>query len=329
MNKPHALLLLPRLRVQNANAISGPFSWGFPAPSAFTGFVHALSRRLPEALGVDVHLDGVGVVCHEFEPQMAGGYVKSFCLTRNPNDENGNPPAFVEEGRTHFEVSLLVGVHGDSLFEFTPEELAAMAQQILGLAQGQRLAGGSILASAPDYRHEPSLSILPTDEDASRSYFRKLKRRLLPGFALVSRDDRLQQRLSELRALVPESTALDALLDLCALHWDCETSTDSNAVVWSIRQRRGWLVPLPVGYAAISPLYDAGTVRNARDPTIPFRFVESVYSLGEWISPHRLDDPSRLLWYHQADAEAGLYGCINDYAVTEAPSLEIQQGVTT
>ena len=329
MNKPHALLLLPRLRVQNANAISGPFSWGFPAPSAFTGFVHALSRRVPEALSMDINLDGVGIVCHDFEPQMAGGYVKSFRLTRNPNDENGNPPAFVEEGRTHFEASLLVGVHGASLFGLGPEELSAVAQQILGLAQGQRLAGGSILASPADYRYEPSLSILPTDEDAARSYFRKLKRRLLPGFALVSRDDRLQQRLSELRALAPESTALDALLDLCALHWDCETSTDSNEGVWSIRQRRGWLVPLPVGYAAISPLYDAGAVRNVRDPTIPFRFVESVYSLGEWISPHRLDDPRRLLWYHQADAAAGLYRCINDYAVTEAPSLEIQQGETT
>ena len=44
--KPVAWLLLPNLRVQNANAISGPFSWGFPAPSAFTGFVHALSRKL-------------------------------------------------------------------------------------------------------------------------------------------------------------------------------------------------------------------------------------------------------------------------------------------
>ena len=37
-----AVLLLPRLRVQNANAISSPLTWGFPPPSAFTGFAHAL-----------------------------------------------------------------------------------------------------------------------------------------------------------------------------------------------------------------------------------------------------------------------------------------------
>jgi len=31
------LLVLPRLRIQNANAISSPMTWGFPAMSAFIG----------------------------------------------------------------------------------------------------------------------------------------------------------------------------------------------------------------------------------------------------------------------------------------------------
>ncbi len=43
---PEALLLLPRLSIQNANAISSPLTWGFPSPGAFTGFVHALQRRV-------------------------------------------------------------------------------------------------------------------------------------------------------------------------------------------------------------------------------------------------------------------------------------------
>ena len=41
-----ALLVLPRLRVQNANAISSPMTWGFPAITAFTGLMTALERRL-------------------------------------------------------------------------------------------------------------------------------------------------------------------------------------------------------------------------------------------------------------------------------------------
>ena len=44
--QPAGLLVLPRLKVQNANAISSPLTWGFPPPSAFLGFAHALERRL-------------------------------------------------------------------------------------------------------------------------------------------------------------------------------------------------------------------------------------------------------------------------------------------
>jgi CRISPR-associated protein Csy2 len=68
-------------------------------------------------------------------------------------------------------------------------------------------------------------------------------------------------------------------------------------------------VPLPVGYGAISPLYEAGQVANARDDQTPFRFVECLYSLGEWKSPHRIQGPDELLWHHQADPEHGLYLC--------------------
>ena len=41
-----ALLVLPWRRVQNANAISSPMTWGFPSITAFTGLMIALQRRL-------------------------------------------------------------------------------------------------------------------------------------------------------------------------------------------------------------------------------------------------------------------------------------------
>src|SRR5437899_339136 len=55
-----ALLVLPRLRVQNANAISSPMTWGFPAITAFTGLMTALERRLEPEAGVAFY--GVGVI---------------------------------------------------------------------------------------------------------------------------------------------------------------------------------------------------------------------------------------------------------------------------
>lgn len=318
--KPAAWLLLPHLRVQNANAISGPFSWGFPAPSAFTGFVHALSRKLPDTFDASVLLGGVGIICHRFGPQVSDGYVKSFNLTRNPTTTkkeveafiaNGTPPSFVEEGRVHLEVSLLIGVHGEAVELTTTNQLADMAQCLYELAQGQRLAGGSLLPSLDAAK--PSL----THTDRPERELRSLRRQLLPGFALIERSDRLEQHLQALQQDAPDATPLDALMDACALHWDCETTEredGSTRADWHVRSRPGWLAPIPVGYRAISPLYKPGTVRNARDNDTPFRFVESLYSLGEWISPHRVEDLQDLLWHHHAEPEQGLYRCTNRYA---------------
>ena len=56
-----------------------------------------------------------------------------------------------------------------------------------------------------------------------------------------------------------------------------------------------------------------GTVRNARDASVPMRFVESVYALGEWISPHRLTHLAQFLWHAEADEAQGLYRCRNAY----------------
>jgi len=307
-------LLLPRLRVQNANAISGPFSWGFPAPSAFTGFVHALSRRLPDIDDEPVTLEGVGIICHAFEPQIGDGYVKSFSLTRNPVDQQGSPTPFVEEGRVHLEVSLLIGVRGEGVAGANEEELTEQTSALAELLQTQRLAGGTVLPISS--RNQPEL----IQAGSTEKRLKKLKRRLMPGFALVERSDRLHQQLIELQEKFPEATALDALLGASALHWDCiveETENGKQTVDWRVRPRSGWVVPLPVGYRAISPLHAAGEVLNARDNETPFRFVESLYSLGEWVSPHRIQALEQFLWHHRAEPETGIYRCINHYTFKE------------
>src|SRR5699024_1792246 len=59
MNKSGHLLILPRLRVQNANAISAPLVWGFPAMTAFIGFMQVLERKLPNELYLQLEQVGV------------------------------------------------------------------------------------------------------------------------------------------------------------------------------------------------------------------------------------------------------------------------------
>lgn len=316
MSEAKSLILLPRLQVQNANAISGPLTWGFPSPTAFAGFVHALQRRLSDDLKKG--FGGVGIICHKFDPQVtrpSGKYTHVFNLTRNPLGKDGTSAALVEEGRAHMEVSLLFTLN-DSLSLDLQE---VFSQDVMEIAYSMRLAGGTILPQRPGKRYAAELIPLSQNQIDQDEAFRKLRRRLLPGFALVQREDRLAAHLSEMRKTQTEANALDALLDLTRLNIEPPNPGKPEESEWRVRDKTGWLVPLPIGYAAISPLYPPGKVRNARDNDSPFCFVENLYSLGEWVSPHRLTTLQQLLWHQQADVEKGLYQCINRYAdfVTE------------
>lgn len=326
MSDVFALVLLPHLKVQNANAISGPLTWGFPSPTAFAGFAHALERKFSAEL--DEGFAGVGIVCHHFEPQVSSPLRSHiphvFSLTRNPVGKDGGTMAFVEEGRAHMEVSLVIAVR-DYKSEGDGKELA---ERLHHAAQGMRLAGGSLLHQE-GRRYQAQWWPLAGDVEGDARIFRRLRRRLLPGFALVQRDDLLADHLAEMRATQPDSNTLDALLDLSRLNIEPVVSQADEAgapVKWEIRRKPGWLVPLPIGYAGISPLYAPGEVENARDATTPFRFVESLYSLGEWVSPHRLNDLSQLLWTQETDAANGIYRCINRYSESLANFKEQQNG---
>ncbi|ODC02707.1 type I-F CRISPR-associated protein Csy2 [Terasakiispira papahanaumokuakeensis] len=319
----HHLLVLPRLRIQNANAISSPMTWGFPAMSAFVGFQHALERGLPES--IQIHFDSIAVVCHRLEPQVADGMVAhTFHLTRNPVTKSGDTAAIVEEGRAHLDVTLLLEVssEGDDLSSF--ERRQAIADQIFEQVHGMRIAGGSVMPSlSGSHRARPRLINFSDDSEIRQRQWRSLRRQLLPGFALVLRDDLLKEHTQTLQAEDEQATALEAWLDLSRMNHECQITETHDAsreqvtrqVHWTLRRPYpGWLVPIPVGYGAISPCYEPGEVAQARDAQVPFQFVESLYSMGEWISPHRIAQPERLMWFVENDLDQGLYRLQNDYA---------------
>jgi len=315
MSEVKNLLVLPRLRVQNANAISSPMTWGFPAMSAFVGLMHALERKLADA-SLPVSLGRVGVICHDFEAQATdGGYIRGFHLTRNPVDKSGGTAAIVEEGRVHLDITLIFSMDSAA----TESEHEDIAHQIGEIVAGMRIAGGSVIPNrvVPSHKQRPQWVTLDDDEEERQKQFARLKRRWLPGFALTLRDDYLAEHHQTLQQQNPEASLLDTWLDLSRLNHYCtlENEGESNEKpVWQVqRPYRGWLVPIPVGYGAISDLFNPGEVANARDTKTQFRFVESLYSIGEWVSPHRMKQPEDLLWYVDNDEEAGLYRLNNDY----------------
>ena len=246
------LLILPHLRVQNANAISSPLTHGFPSMTAFLGLMWALARKL-EAHDLPLAFDSVGVICHDFDEQVTeGGYVKAFRLTRNPVGKDGGSAAIVEEGRMHMEITLIFGISG-GFVELDEHAHDAIAQTVAFELAGMRIAGGSVLPSG-DWRSRPALLRFGDDAEDVRRRFRHLRRRWLPGFALVCRDDLLHARVDELREAAPESTALDALLDRSRFNWrpvrpdaasDGPSATTAK-VEWKPEPRPGWIrFPLP------------------------------------------------------------------------------------
>lgn len=322
--KSRTLLVLPRLSVQNANAISSPMTWGFPSITAFIGFMHALERRV-RSNDKDLEFTGVGVVCHKLLPQVtSSGYVRAFHLTRNPVDKTGKTAAIVEEGRVHLDLSLVFEVGGDSLFD-PDQDLQALAGEVLETAMSLRLAGGSIRPAVDSTRRRrptPGFVHLSDEDQAYEKDFRRVAMSLLPGFALVSRDELLRRHHEKLHRDDSSTSLIDAWLDISRINMECmpvkpdETDGESGLdFSWKARraEQGSWLVPIPVGFGAISPVFEPGTVAGARDSETAFRFVESLYSIGQWISPHRLEDPAQLLWFVENDPDQGLYRASNEF----------------
>lgn len=86
--------------------------------------------------------------------------------------------------------------------------------------------------------------------------------------------------------------------------WLSYCSPDENTYAdWEYVQKpeAGYLVPIMTGYKAISEVHDNKEIENTRDNETPICFVESVHSVGEWQSVHRIrssEELSHCLWHY-------------------------------
>lgn len=309
------VLVIKRLMVENANSIAG-FTWGFPAITNFLGFVHALSRKLPE--NDELQMDGCAVICHGYQNHVYrssnySDYV--FSLTRNPLKKDGKTASFAEEGKMHMEVSLIIPLYGDLELD-----LSEVETKIEALILKQRLAGGTIgCLKERDYiKNYKRVQIYYVDNEkiSDRKFlFQNIFKGLLPGFVLIHKADSLGNHFSELQKKDNNSEMVDAWLDFSAIkHRAIQIDEfDEEKGKWEYvpKPENGWLVPIPIGYRSISRLYESKEVENTRDNETPFRFVEWAYSIGEWKSLHRIDDLTEIIWKYDARPEEGWYLCEN------------------
>ncbi|QKI88150.1 type I-F CRISPR-associated protein Csy2 [Thiomicrorhabdus xiamenensis] len=284
------LLLIPRVKIHNANALSSSYTIGFPAMTAWMGAVHFLERQLANTDFSDIRFSAMAVSCHSIDLQTykeSGGYVNSIIGTGNPLDKSGNRPSFIEEARCHLEASLVIECEN---FGFTDrEEFTALIDQ---LVKGKwKLAGGDILSARASLLFEVH----------SKETFIPLRNRLMPGHCLVERRDLMIEAMKE------GKDALDALLESQLLHSECE-KTEEGIVTWHKQKRKqpGWIVPISTGYQGLS---DLGVAQHQRDQSTPHRFAENIVTLGEFKMPFRFQSWDEMRWEYHTDLQKDLYLC--------------------
>ena len=292
------ILLIPNIKIHNANALSSPYTIGFPAMTAWLGFMHALERKLKSTEVSDVKFTGIIVSCldmtlHAYKGK--GDYVHSIKATSNPLNKLGKRPSFIEEARCDLEVTLAIEC------EIGAMDYEKFTQLINNKLHTMKIASGDIISFKPIQHKE-----------VENNNPRELTKYLMPGFCLVTRQDLMKQSMSE------GKDAIDAMLDYLITTTDI--NIDENHKVKkskATKKEKGWIVPIAIGYQGISEL---GKIKNSRDETTPHRFAESVVTLGEFKMPYHFENIDEMIWRYQKYQGDDLYLCQNNYSIKNQES---------
>ena len=287
------ILVLPHIRILNANAHSSPYTVGFPAMTAWLGAMHFLQREISQQENFgSLTCEGIGVVCHDFSMHSYRGkesYVSSLIGTSNPLDRNGKRPSFIEEAKCSLEVSLLIQIGGlDLLYR---EKLTEYADHLL---RGRmKIASGDLISLGT-----------PRFENTDEASFSKLMNSLMPGYVLIERRDLMVEAMQN----EPQSDAMDALLAHLTVYNVCRDGDDE--ITWTRkRMAKGWILPIGVGYQAITDFIESD---SQRDASTAHRFVESIVTLGEFKMAYRMKALNDVLWHYHVSHDNAIYVCVNN-----------------
>jgi|GEM_PF-115148 len=106
-------------------------------------------------------------------------------------------------------------------------------------------------------------------------------------------EGKLPENIKEYFASLPPSKANEKVLAQWKSYCEPDEKTDAD---WEYipKPNRGYLVPIMTGYKALTQVYKNHAVENTRDNETDVCFVESVHSVGEWLSAHRINSVEKL-----------------------------------
>ena len=251
-------LVIPRIRVQNANAQPAWWMIGPPPMTAYAGFSHALTL----ALGWE-KCAGFGVVHHdiqflgEFEGEgtflphqfrAASLIDKGDYSSKNQYALSSQPSA-----RCHLNVSLVIKKDEDDAVD--------VESAFPRFMRGARLAGGSVVAHG-----KASL------QDNLEAVIKYLK----TGHAIYERQDLMEMHEGERDMLDVVLRLTDPQLRYEA--WNKLQSADHNKPDDAGEDSHSWLMPSPLGYLAISPFQNRKNVRGG----LPHAFAEPLVGMVQY-----------------------------------------------
>lgn len=303
-------LLFKELDIERANALSGHFAYGTPSISGIKGAFHAISRKLmtqPLTASMKLSLRGVMVISHSY--QLHASRAESFreyhfyqqkptvsTYAEYKKMDAGTPPSITQKATISLKMSFVVEVVCDRAPNNKSQGiLVASAARLI---QQHRIAGGNTKPSDSGGQ----VQFIKLDELNSLVY--KIPR----GSILVS----AQEEFSTLIKNNPSMSPTEVLINVCSIH-QTPSLSDSGQINWLTERfagEYGWVVPMMVGYHGISPKFEAGTLENSRSNEVPSQYVESIYSLGKWVSPSRLildDNLDTSFWRYDYQPEKSLY----------------------
>jgi CRISPR-associated protein Csy2 len=288
------------LKIHNANALSSPYTVGFPAVTAWLGAVHAMQRQLnADDEYKDVKFNATGIVCHKMNLQThrgvtQKGYKQEFdniISTANPIKKDGTRPSTIPEIRCHLTVSLVIEYKGS----FGGEDEQTKTKKLQDILHRMKFAGGDLIST----NHKISFCDINNNEEYVKD-FNKLRHSLTGGWWLIERNDLMAKAMND------GQDALNALLDYLKISHTCTEEENGKGKWTSKRKEPGWIVPIAIGFQGLTSL---GKLRNQRDNDYQHCFAEAIVTLGQFKLLFSDDKLDQMLWRTHYDKDKNQYLC--------------------